>query len=265
MNTIELKNYNQFYSYIINMDDISNHQELYVYKIMPFKYFKTLIKDKNLYFCNVNKWEDPYELIMFKQEYHEKGKKLNLCEVKARFYGQSWSYNRDSDALWRIYSDIRSLDSTGVRIKTSVQKIYNLFFEDSTPKDFIPYIGNVCYMQKKGVMEWIKTEAQKNLVERTTESLFIKRNNFGHEDEFRIILQVPSVDNDNRIIPCPDAIKIPIDINDFIYEVAFDPRLDDDTYEFLSFFTRKYMTPGKRIMRSTLYKTNKPLKIKLKQ
>jgi len=246
---------------LFNTDtDTICEKELYLYKIMPFKYFLKTIQTGKLYFSNIWNWDDPYELFFFKQKFKNKQLEQSMTELCGRLYGQSWSKFRDSDALWRIYSHIDSTGDIGVRIQSSLQKICNLFYEKDNNMSFNPYIGFVAYKTKKYIKDWMIIKDGDNAVkDHAIESLFLKRNNFSYEEEFRIILYDDDKDNTSNAKKTKKGIEVDIDINDFIYEVAFDPRLDDDICECLKDVILNYMDEDKRVMKSTLYHLNKEM------
>lgn len=46
-------------------------------------------------------------------------KRINTDLQKKTIYGQSWTLDEESDALWRIYS---SKENWGVKVKTTIKK-----------------------------------------------------------------------------------------------------------------------------------------------
>lgn len=76
-----------------------------IYQILPLEYAKSVTVNKEIRFNNVFiSWEDPYELFIFKQKTFIDGKSFSIDNYEKRIYGQCWSLNKDTDAMWRIYS-----------------------------------------------------------------------------------------------------------------------------------------------------------------
>ena len=112
----------------LELGDIRNvsekEQEKYfyvpIYQILPLKYAKLILTNKELRFNNVFKyWDDPYELFLFKQNIYFEGTPHIMKDIEKSNYGQCWSLNKDTDAMWRIYSPQKD----GVRLKTSIGKM----------------------------------------------------------------------------------------------------------------------------------------------
>lgn len=61
-----------------------------------------------------------------------------------RYYGQCWSLTKDSDAMWRIYSNHKD----GVRIKTTVGKLISELEQTRGMIAVVPYFGKVKYYSK---------------------------------------------------------------------------------------------------------------------
>lgn len=94
-----------------------------IYQILPLKYAKLILTNKELRFNNVFKyWDDPYELFLFKQNILIEGTPLTIKDFDKRHYGQCWSLNKDTDAMWRIYSPQKD----GVRLKTTIRSYFRI-------------------------------------------------------------------------------------------------------------------------------------------
>lgn len=90
------------------------------YQYGQLEYAILILQNKELRFNNVFKhWEDPYELFLFKQNIFIDGNPFHINKFDKKLYGQCWSLNKDTDAMWRIYSPKKK----GVRIKTTIGKM----------------------------------------------------------------------------------------------------------------------------------------------
>ena len=206
-----------------------------LYHILPYKYFLDILKNHSLYFVNIFQswWDEPYELFYYRPNYFSQinGKSVHI-DVKSlamSFYAQCWSENRDSDAMWRIYSG-KNYD--GVRIATTLGEIIKLLYPITNINQF-PNIGFMRYEWKKDIKQWLANHSSitfLNWREAAVESLFMKRKNFSHEKEFRIIFSVPTMQDNGRPSVVQNHLSIPIDINTFIKEITFSPFIDSNKY-----------------------------------
>lgn len=206
-----------------------------IYQILPLKYLIKVLLNKKLRFNNILKsWEDPYELFFLKQNISLEGKSIasTLSEQCKNLYGQCWSLNEDSDAMWRIYSR----DKEGVRIKTSIIKMIKALDQARGMLFVGAYFGKVEYKDKNSILKWMEQklkEGSGELFKALTDSLFIKRFEFVHENEVRFIINnVKSESYDNIY---DDHIDLKVDPFDFIEEIALDPRIGEEDFKDLKF------------------------------
>ena len=111
--------------------------KLYIYKYFPLKHLLSLLERKKLRVDRVSKWEDPYENFFLKEEfyayaeYYKKDILVSTEEIIDRTYGQSWTLKEESDAMWRIYSNIKNgIKDSAVRIKVRVDNLFNVVYTD---------------------------------------------------------------------------------------------------------------------------------------
>ena len=177
-----------------------------------------------LRFNNVFKyWEDPYELFLFKQNIFIEGTPFHINDYDKKLYGQCWSLNKDTDAMWRIYSSKKK----GVRIKTTIGKMIQVLEQTRGMNWTAPAFGLVKYVDIKFIKEYlrqIEKDGSGKFFEMMSDSLFYKREQFSHEKEVRFIIQTEGVDgfqyNDG------DFLNLKIDPTELIEEISLDPRLD---------------------------------------
>lgn len=243
MNLKTLKNRENVKLY--NWNDYNPDKDVFLYKIFSYENFLKWIKNDEVRFNQVSKWEDVYELFLFKQNYKNNGNNIDFDSASKAIYGQSWSLDGNSDALWRIYSP----DKLSVKIKVSTNKIIELLNNSNalTQKAGI-YIGKVEYYDEKTIIDKIKNEYIPNgilLEETIVDSLFVKRDSFSYEKEVRIVLwkeynlncplkqclgcaksnNYPQKDCQPIVSP---YLNLKMHPADFIEEVEFDFRLDDN-------------------------------------
>lgn len=237
-----------------NVEDVDFQHFLYtpIYQILPIAYLEKILKNNVLRFRNVRRaWDDPYELFLYKEDLFVDGRDLDtfLKDWSYRYYGQCWSLNEDTDAMWRIYSH----DKNSVRIKTTVMDMIEVLNQTRGMIFTAPIFGKVKYFTNEELINWLREFENKDwgsFINVNAESLFIKRQEFQHEKEVRFILS-QSIDYD----VC-DYIELTINAPDFIKEIALDPRLSDNEYE-QKRDELMLLTQGIPIIKSNLYKFDK--------
>lgn len=225
-----------------------------IYRIIPIDYILKIIEKKELTLSQTILWEDVYENFLSKTKFYIRNNMTSIG-YSLSIYGQCWSLKKESDALWRIYSQ----NKHSVRIKTTINKLYNVSFNEKNYEKFSTHtrnIGQVEYFSKSQIINWIKERKAKNIflnIFDEVDSLFIKRKEFKHESEVRLIIYKVLKEEDIVYQNQKRFIKLNINPNEIIEEITFDPRLDDDT-----FFTYKNaikkMGYGNIINKSNLYK-----------
>lgn len=205
-----------------------------IYKYIPFKYLKLMIQNSNLYFGRVSSWEDVYENWFLKEQMVlPSGEKGSATDLMQGVFGQSWTLQGESDAMWRIYSKVDKkqpdyLDDTAVRIKTNGRKLFDVIYRDD--KDYnSSYIGAVSYLSQDDFLNMQNSLSPLNpldLSEVFVKSYFFKRTPFEHEKEVRpILIYTPTHENFGK-----DGVSFDIDFDNLIDEMVTDPRLTLDEY-----------------------------------
>lgn len=217
----------------------------YIYKYLKFDRICSFLTDKAFSFSRISEWEDVYENWFLKSKILLDNISLSYHDYQNRFYGMCWTFNRISDAMWRIYSP----EKNGVRITITIEALLDAAMEKFSDNDNSRVrSGEVKYYSLTNLRK-IAKEINPNIATRTPNiiamnSLLQKRNAFSHESEFRVLLE----NNDTSIGAFP---KFPINI-DSISSILFDPRIRDD-----EFMDKKKIIRGlgyrNRISKSSLY------------
>jgi hypothetical protein len=88
-----------------------------IYRIYALDRFRALLASKQDVVVNPTKWDDPFEDFFLERTEvadHASGGTIPLRNLAGDWYGQCWSLNKDTDAMWRIYSP-EPLKQVGVR------------------------------------------------------------------------------------------------------------------------------------------------------
>ncbi len=218
-----------------------------IYRIISVDHLEMMLKNHTLALAKTSSWEDVYENFFFKEKFFLNGDRVGMEHFADHIFGQCWSTFKDSDAMWRIYSH----EKQSVRIKTTIRKLFDsVYLEDACMAS--TYIGAVNYKTHKALNEWIESINPVNTSDLTKimiESLFLKRNNFSHEQEIRVIYQP-----DEHSPDCAQKLKIyPIDLIDFLDEITFDPQVDNAFMHDKMSMISGYAYPMNRVNKSSLY------------
>jgi hypothetical protein len=131
----------------------------HVYRYMKLdKFFKLFEKRQNM-LSHPSKWDDPFEAFILNAKVKGSDGKLQDSGFRDYVYGQCWTVERRSDALWQIFCG----KGEGVRIRTTLRKLGATFSGNlSHAERHHAFIGKVEYLSDKKLFG-------------TGRSIFIKR------------------------------------------------------------------------------------------
>jgi hypothetical protein len=233
----------------------------YLYRIELLDRFYKMLDNKELILVRPNCWNDPLENLIFNATLLKDGQPFDH-PAKKNIYGQCWSYESDSYALWQIYTTKpddkgKTKRHMGVRITTHIDRLKQISNLNSGKF----YYGLVDYLGKKDLIklpqnqEFIKGLKVMKLNEEHLKTLLVKRKSYGYENELRL-LAVP----DNKHIDKTDdyLCRLKIEPTEFISSIRIDPAMKYS--EFLKvkeILVHKYKFAPTKISHSTLEKRNK--------
>jgi hypothetical protein len=204
-----------------------NYLDTPVYRFMGFEALQELLLSNSITLIKTKYWEDTYENFLFKSTITAGDTPFNLTSHQQWIYGSCWTGKSESDALWRIYSQ----NKCGVRIRSTIGKLAQCLqeqFDRSTA--WIVNIGEVNYCTIQEIINYFEAFSEDDFVAEATklfrESMFLKRREFEHEKEIRIILKVKSKQSFYN-----EVVSLPIVPKDVIEEITFDPRISNELQE----------------------------------
>ena len=161
------------------------------------------------------------------------------------FYGQCWTLEKESDAMWRIYVPCKH----SVKIKTTIHKLLSAIYDKiEINPDRRCFIGKVIY--DNDITSVLHQIASLDFVTDPTfisqaMTLIIKPNAYSYEKEIRLIYRSERnlPENEQNILVEPISL---------IEEIIFNPRLNRDEFEEYSKIV-KNLGYKDSIDRSTLY------------
>lgn len=236
----------------MNIDESELDSE--IHRFISFESLCEILLFNKLTLPRIDSWDDPYENFIFKTHVLKITPKLNITtdfspsleEVKTRLYGQCWTSIPESDALWRIYSK----DDRGVKISTTLRKLYEVINISESENDSV-CLGKISYYPLSEIEKSIKELKyfSKFDAKYFLNSTLIKRNEFLHEQEVRIIYAA------GREFK-KDFKEYNISVDDFINSITLDPRISP-RFEKLYQTSIKHMGFKNTIQKSKLYEFNR--------
>lgn len=221
-----------------------------IYKYMPLQFIMSMIQNQKLAINRISAWPDVYENYLLKQNYMlYDGTHIDVINQTDGVFGQCWTLCPETDAMWRIYSH----DFKSIRIRTTVEKLYDsLYQSDSNMAD--TYIGLVQYESQEDIEAAILSLSPldiRDILSVIVKGAFVKRIEFSHEQEVRIVRILDSLQMNNL----GDLLYYPIN-SQFIEELCIDPRADNNLTQQL---TNDLINAGASqniIIKSSLYQFN---------
>lgn len=229
-----------------------------IYRIFSISRFKELLITKKLVLVNPEKWDDPFENFFLKANAIEPdGTLVSLEDISKSWFGQCWTYTKDSDALWRIYSSKKD----GIRVTTTIRKLFSQIWDDTDEFKFLNYfISAVKYKSRSEIESFMNNTSFLNIAtggqnDGFAKLLCIKRNEFSHENEIRVL----TFDNNKK--GNDGCYEVDIEYQDIFEEICLDPRLEDIEFQNLKNEIKKY-SGSIPITQSDLYKISfNPIKL----
>ncbi len=212
---------------------INKSLDFSIYRFISLDDFFEIIINKKLTLVRTSLWDDVYENFLLKLPIKDG---TNLTEYIDGMYGQCWTRTKESDALWRIYSP----GTKSVRIRTTLK---SLLISILKSKDYslLTNIGFSAGIVSYHNIEYLKSISSNidlvNLIGNATgimlRSLFLKREEFAHEQEVRIIFR-ETVSEDYSECKKQIIKQFQIEPNALVAEVTFDPRCTERFYTIYS-------------------------------
>lgn len=215
-----------------------------LYRILDFTKVVQIFEKEELFFASPNTWDDPYE------------KRIKHSKVNAVF-AQCWSSAPISDAMWRIYSH----NGMGVRVSTTNLKLESALKESAKLKKYQFRVAKVDYIHQ-AELDWKAKKIAQDLnesftISRAIDALYMKREAFEHEKEWRGTLYAKSVNPQLE----HKGFTVPIDPHNFIDRILLDPRAPDELVRSFKFFFQKHLGFKGNVQRSALYKSPDQIEI----
>lgn len=202
----------------LNLDEAQKN--LRVYRIISVKRLYELFSLRQNVLVRPSKWEDPFENFVLNARARMPDGTLVRFGFNNDFYGQCWTLQTASDAMWRIYSP----EANGVRIRTTVSKLLQSLCAGLGDWAHVQaFIGKVQYLRDKELVDFANRVFAHGLDPRPLAStLLVKRKAFVHEREVRLLYFEKESGGTSDLFPYK------IDPHSLIEQMMIDPRLPKD-------------------------------------
>jgi len=191
-----------------------------LYRTIPLKRLYELFDNRENVLVRPKLWDDPFENIALTSPV-EIGGETGTFGFHEDYYGQCWTTQSISDAIWRIYSS----DKKGVRIRSTVGKVLGQL-ASTYSADLARircFIGKVRYLTDKQLTAFAQNHFANGLDtggQLIAESLLVKRKAFKHEGEVRLIYAAT-----DGTAPQDDLFRYDIDAHNLIDQIMLNPML----------------------------------------
>ncbi len=197
-----------------------------LYRYFPLDRFLKMLSDRQWALVKFSEWEDPFENFVYSAQVTSKaGIPVDLTNLRDSVFGQCWSLHQETDALWRIYSPNKS----AVKVRVRASALFDSLYGTGEGTVLHLFFGKVMYKCVADIEALMKDQAaiHKGLFSTDgagmIEYLLVKREEFSHENEARLIYQTETRDPRNK----DKMLIFPLDPNSIVEEVVLDPRLSD--------------------------------------
>jgi hypothetical protein len=240
-----------FADHFIDLPDMDKS----IFRVLDFNHLKDLFERRKLVLSRPGKWEDPFENVLLKLRVVTipSGDEIGIRGGLDIFFGQCWSDRpEETDATWRIYAP----HSNGVRISTTPRKLFDAILSaPDRPQSTSVFIGKVRYESAEHIVDYISDPSRARDVilsangQAAARWLLIKRTEFEHEEEVRLLVRDPG---QTLALLYEPHCEFSVDPFALIDDVVFDPRMPE--YRF-KVFRDQLMVLGVSVpmRRSTLY------------
>ena len=215
-----------------------------LYRILDFSRAVQIFESESLFFARPATWEDPYETPVLHQSSHA-------------LFAQCWCQLGVSDAMWRIYSP----HHMGVRISTSTKKLAAAVQASTRKLGYGWKAGPVAYKTQYVLNQEVQAIAKqlkrKFDLAKAVEMLYLKRDAFAHESEWRATLYCPDADPRDE----EPGIAVGVNPHTFIDSILLDPRAPQELVDAFTYYFKEKLKFKGRVSRSVLYKS--PQRIQL--
>jgi hypothetical protein len=222
-----------------------------IYRIISTRRFIQILTTNEFTLVSPKKWDDPFENTLAStsiQVGHEAKGVLKRNGV----YGQCWTWHKETDAMWRIYSPSKD----GVRLMTTPRRLLTSL-QNAIGASAKCFIGQIQYKRKSALQAYFYEINVSDISGvGVAESLLYKSVQFRHEAEVRLIYCA-----EEKVSHSNDVFGYQVSPSNLFDEVLFDPRMDRVRRKFCT-ETMNCLGYSFKIKKSTMYDAPRNLRFK---
>jgi hypothetical protein len=220
-----------------------------IYRVFSVSRFFELLASGQNTLVRPARWDDPFENFILRSTANYQGRSVHF-DFKDHLYGQCWTLHKESDAMWRIYSQQKD----GLTVRTTVRKLLESLAVSVGPAAPVScFIGRVQYRPETELVGMVKDQElmSEDLMDPSGSgqawTLMWKRREFRHEKEVRLVY----FNHDKNFTS--DFFTYKIDPLVLFERIIFDPRIAPEVYEVFRIYLEGRGFSG-RVSRSNLYR-----------
>jgi hypothetical protein len=220
----------------------------HIYRIISIECLFELFENQQNVLVKPKKWQDPFENFILRARMQLQTGQLAQFSFHDQFYGQCWTLQSASDAMWRIYSPA----GNAVRIRSTIQTVAETL--SKTLGDYAQiqaFIGRVRYLSNKHLTAYASSwfPGTSRLRARiSAETLLVKRPAFKHEREVRLLYFQPNAGHASG-----DLYWYSVNPHELIDQIMIDPRMPETEVAALKERIQRKTGYRGKILRSLLY------------
>jgi len=210
-----------------NFIDLSNaDRDRCIYRIISLSRLFELFSSCENVFVKPKRWDDPFENFILRSRIRFPSGEIYSHGNREAIYGQCWTLQSASDAMWRIYSP----HGNAVRIRITPRRLAQSIVGSSAVRPHTVRIGKVSYLGQAALVRFARRsfktgEFDYGAMGRT---LLVKRLAFRHEREVRALI-FASVDEAAK--SDSDLLQCPVNPHALVDQVMLDPRYTAENAE----------------------------------
>ncbi len=193
-----------------------------VYRYIELKTLYAMLKNRHNQLSRPALWGDPFENLTLSGSGRYPDGSIRSFGLRDHVYGQCWTQEKRSDAMWRIYCPAdQGGNFCGVRIRTTLRRLAkSLSRAVGGDAKECAFIGKVRYLTDDQLDRMARSLFAKGVTPvSVAKSLLIKRTAFQHEREVRLIYRNLSQETFEG-----DRFRYPIDPEELITQIMVAPR-----------------------------------------
>jgi len=233
----------------LNLDSINKKRS--VYRIIPADRFVKDLESGTNALAQPKLWEDPFENVVMSATGLLNGQRVSFG-FRDQYFGQCWSRNKETDLLWRGYSD----DGCAVKLRVRMKKLHDsLADHQGSARDVACFLGRVDYQRKGRYKDTLAAGLKLDTTNRSqAHTLLVKRYGYRSERDVRLIAYSTSA-------PVPPGLFVyPVNWSHLLVEVVLHPAMSPKK---VSDWKKQIHNAGfnGKVFQSALYKLPKPFTV----